>query len=910
MADPLSILGAALGVVSLGLQVREEITSYCKAWRGAEEEIQEIANKAESLEGPLKALREIIQESQLSNPGIAYDLQNKIQSIRGGIQKVQNAVDLWKPALSAKGFGEKMRAQRKRAAYPFRKEALRALANDLDSLQMGLQTTLHVFSAQNTRLIPSLVLAQGKLLREVQSMHLELQHISKLSSPPPPELLQTWCDEQKHAINTKRELEHELGETVAVFDSRTRGKGSYSYYSRLLNITISASFFMTRGAGGFSIAPSLTLRVPLSPNHPGFFSIYIHGLSAKSQRPEEFVNNIIDLLKHLFTTGQASPSDLGSDGNSFLDAACFAFLCSSQWHPDAYVHFARLFAFLINSGAPLSTSTSLGGTGLDKFIGAVKLNAEKSRMLTRLAHRGGIVTVRGALQSPISKANLRQVLVENEEVVDIPDIAKAIIQESEHDLSVELLSGRASPNDIIGNTALIQLAVGWPRGIEILADAGVNLHRSYPLSPLHMAMRERNYQSSKALLEAGHPLKPDDICAAESLNDGNKVTKVLIAELSKRRKRLAIIAQANMSQIDVAGIGLIDSDFLPSSIPDIVASKIFLALKKRGVNIDPSLEVAEPSMSVYHQPFRKIDTLDLLFEHGFTDIDARDSSGKTPLMTMISSSGIFESSNKRRRWLISKGADPTRSLPWGNNSGGTVLHLLGTCLASMLAREITHTATSELREFQSPESDSEEDPLFDLRYALRAPCRDNCLCACSMGGCTPLLAALRHLLLRYTPRFYMKDGVNRLPGAMNFLISRAERSVDIQISVIRLITFDALDLTHTCCRKSDTFADDRLQYMEKAEVDEIRDEESLLLEEFESLLDDLVAEFQRLGLPIIEFLQGPWYRMVLGHINRLGTYDEIHMSEVRGIGLKLQATDDVSGKVSLMLGSKVLEIED
>lgn len=79
---------------------------------------------------------------------------------------------------------------------------------------------------------------------------------------------------------------------------------------------------MTRGAGGFSIAPSLSLRVPLSPNHPGFFSIYIHGLRAKSERPEEFVNNIIDLLKHVFTTGQASPLDFGSDGNSFLDVRC------------------------------------------------------------------------------------------------------------------------------------------------------------------------------------------------------------------------------------------------------------------------------------------------------------------------------------------------------------------------------------------------------------------------------------------------------------------------------------------------------------------------------------------------------------------------------------------------------------
>lgn len=144
MADPLSILGAALGVVSLGLQVHEEITSYCKSWRGAQEEIQEIANKAEGLVGPLKALREIINESEVTDPEITFDLRNKIESLRGGIQKVRNAIDLWQPALSAESFSEKIRAHRKKAAYPFRKEALRSLANDLDSIQLGLQTTLHV----------------------------------------------------------------------------------------------------------------------------------------------------------------------------------------------------------------------------------------------------------------------------------------------------------------------------------------------------------------------------------------------------------------------------------------------------------------------------------------------------------------------------------------------------------------------------------------------------------------------------------------------------------------------------------------------------------------------------------------------------------------------------------------------
>lgn len=425
------------------------------------------------------------------------------------------------------------------------------------------------------------------------------------------------------------------------------------------------------------------------------------------------------------------------------------------------------------------------------------------------------------------------------------------------------------------------------------------------MPPLNMAMRQCDYQSAKALLEAGYPLIPNDLCLAESLKDDNKMTTLLISELSMRRKRLGNFAQASMSREDLADIGLTDA----SSVPDIIASKISLALKARGIKIDPSIDISEPTSSVYHQSFLKTETLDLLFAHDFKDIDSRDHLGRTPLMVMVSSSGIFETSNGRRQWLISKGADPTQSLPWG---GGTVLHFLGTSFASMLAFEITHTALTVLQPFQAPEPDSaEKDPLFDLRYVLRAPHRDGCVCACSIDGCTPLLAALRHLL-QYTPRFFLKDGANRLPRSLNFLISRSDHSIQTSIAIIRLLTFDALDLKHTCCRKSNNLMDDKIAYMDKAEVEEIRDEESLLLAEFEDLLNDLVAEFERLCFPIMEFLQGPWNQRVIEHINRLDSYDELHVREVQEIGLNLQVAENVSERVSLMLGStpQVVGIEN
>lgn len=147
MADPLSIAGTALGVISLALQVREEIASYCKAWRGAQEDIQDVANKAEGLAVPLRALQEIIQNTQLTNPDIAADLLSKVQILQVGVERVQASVRKCRPdfeAFAGKGFSDRLRAYRKRSAYPFRKDALRALATDLDGMQVNLQTSLHM----------------------------------------------------------------------------------------------------------------------------------------------------------------------------------------------------------------------------------------------------------------------------------------------------------------------------------------------------------------------------------------------------------------------------------------------------------------------------------------------------------------------------------------------------------------------------------------------------------------------------------------------------------------------------------------------------------------------------------------------------------------------------------------------
>ncbi|KAA8651634.1 hypothetical protein EYZ11_004882 [Aspergillus tanneri] len=875
MTDPLSIAGTAIGVISFGLQVRQEITTYCRAWRGTYQEIQDVANKADGLEAPLQTLREIIKDMKVTDPDIANDLREKLGTLREGIQRVHASIEKWKPDRDPDGFADKIRAQAKRAVYPFRKDVLRDLARELDGIQVGLHTTLHVFSAQNTRLIPSLMVMQTKLLREVQEMHLELQHTSK-ASPPPPELLQSWCKQSE----------------IVVPGHQSQQTKKYSYHSRLLGLTIAASFSLTRGAGGFSIAPTLTFQVPMSPNSPGFRTLYLYGFMGKSQPPAQFVDNTIELLKYLFVERVVSPSDMTVNGGSLLDAACFAFYSCSSWHANAYAEFSRLFMFLLNNGALPDTSHTRARTGLDSFVGAGALGEEEFQLLSLLIQRGGFLTIEAVFGSSLSKANVRRVLSENEEAVAIPDIAKFIIEESAEDLRNVLRSGEASANDCIGSTTPVRLAVGWSKGLQILVEAGADLNMKLnDLSPLGIAIRGGHYQSAKVLLQAGCSLSLDDICRNESVDDPDDMSSLLISELASRRKRLLKLAQAHMSPEQLLQIG-VGND---SSVPDASASRMYAALVAQGARVDPSLKVSGPPCSVYHSIYMRTRTLDLLYKAGFDNVELCDSLGRTPLMIIDKRTAFAQ---RRARWLIRKGADPNRIAP---GTSATVFHLLGTCLPSTLYPEVLQPF---ILNFQTYDSERKhENPLQFFDFIFQAPNRDKCVCACSPGGCTPFSVAVRRLL-QNPPRYYQRGGANRFPDHLDFFISRTDRSEEVDRAVIRLMTFDALDLKHTCCRRSDSMTrDDTIVYLEEVEVDEIRDEEQLLLEDFERLCTELTAEHVELCLPIMEFLQVPWHKRILEYLSHLDPYDEEHVRETRGIGLNIEIGERVPDRVSLLVGS-------
>lgn len=141
MSDPLSVAGTAVGIISLGLQVCKEIVSYCEAWRGYDEDIQRIATGASELRLPLQQLRYLIEDPSLDDPEILKDLAGKAFRLEETVVRLRNTIDRLKPILSD-SVPDKIRAQVKKASYPFQKNALRDVASDLERIQSVLQTTL------------------------------------------------------------------------------------------------------------------------------------------------------------------------------------------------------------------------------------------------------------------------------------------------------------------------------------------------------------------------------------------------------------------------------------------------------------------------------------------------------------------------------------------------------------------------------------------------------------------------------------------------------------------------------------------------------------------------------------------------------------------------------------------------
>ncbi|KAI9373044.1 hypothetical protein BJX61DRAFT_505024 [Aspergillus egyptiacus] len=192
-----------------------------------------------------------------------------------------------------------------------------------------------------------------------------------------------------------------------------------------------------------------------------------------------------------------------------------------------------------------------------------------------------------------------------------------------------------------------------------------------------------------------------------------------------------------------------------------------------------------------------------------------------------------------------------------------------------------------------------------LHFILQAPIQDSCLCGCCSDGCTPFTMALRRIMATsYGPH----------PGyALKLIVSHAKDTPEYSQIILRVLTFDGLGLTHTCCHQVKEYDNMGLLFdikdRDPNEVGEIRDEERALLARFEDLLTEFNSKFDEMGLPILEFLNHYWHPRMMDFLSRRDSYDEDHFTEASRLGVRLELDEyPIPNRVSLRLGSKVWEL--
>lgn len=307
-----------------------------------------------------------------------------------------------------------------------------------------------------------------------------------------------------------------------------------------------------------------------------------------------------------------------------------------------------------------------------------------------------------------------------------------------------------------------------------------------------------------------------------------------VSHIANRRQRLNQLAQSNSSIIIKGGLSV-----RANELPDAHAPLIIDLLRANKVVIPPALDMSTPR-DVFKSIFQvvsKSSSANLFFRRGFRDIDSLVN-GQTPLTVhrnlSASNAGYIQ-------WLVDNGADVFRLLIpscgirdsaeiRGIFAAHSVLHQTGEWLASSTPSRF------------NDESWVDETSTLISRV-LPSSVRDGCNCACSDDGCTPLVYLLK--AIRATDKtLRLQAHPQALDDNAEFILQNFDQldkalDVQIQLSSIRWITFEALELTHTCCNPEEVFRSRDGHTVSETDDLSLAGEDPEVLEMFERLVVEL-----------------------------------------------------------------------
>ncbi|KAH7317156.1 hypothetical protein B0I35DRAFT_434656 [Stachybotrys elegans] len=369
----------------------------------------------------------------------------------------------------------------------------------------------------------------------------------------------------------------------------------------------------------------------------------------------------------------------------------------------------------------------------------------------------------------------------------------------------------------------------------------------------------------------------------------------ILTEIIEIRSQLKQYGRRYLSGTDLRRFNLHESTIL-----DYYAFDVLESLKNAGVTVPSTLHTGITRReSLYHRCADE-GMAQQIYDMGFRDLDLPDEFGMTPLLRGLSHSFLQGSSNYLL-WLLSHGANPTQrlkqvELTQANKTTDLIRSLsrLNPSLsaAHLVAQSLRHGDISHIRNASSGASSL----LRQVSRTMAQPVSDGCQCLCSGNGCTPafLWAQVNwrtcpHDTFRPLRSSELLDIKTRsFARILAMLTLNKVEHREVYSMVLRAITFEALDLEHTCCEGNEIPEDDE-------PAPDPSDFELYKVNFFESLVQELLKEFYEQPTDFCEFLGLTWRSRIEAGLKTLGerrmTEEELDATRRLGVTWDYKSSD-------------------
>jgi hypothetical protein len=419
----------------------------------------------------------------------------------------------------------------------------------------------------------------------------------------------------------------------------------------------------------------------------------------------------------------------------------------------------------------------------------------------------------------------------------------------------------------------IDLYTVWPEGLAALLQAGYKPGKSSLLK----ACEADCAKSIELLTLNPHSHLGNDVMNAVKCLKNSHVVELVVHALVDRRRTLQSLAMTHLPSDVVAQLHL-----NPNSPLGFYAAKAYQLLKASGVIPDASEE--EGGWLVYHSIGFNYDMANQLWDAGFLDVDEMDDQGFTSFMKLDDWIGYEDEADDLKglfemaAWLISKGADIDCK-----RSSSPALHYFGYALG-----QGAHNLPDgvELGWFQASET-----CLGLTKRVLLYNSRDACCFSCSMNGCCAVTRMMAGLL--HSQGGFSTWGFEFCIERLSILLTPECEKIFAEqaLAVLRFLTFQALEIIHTCDHSGNNDPD---------EIRQLQSEQEDMLMELEQLLLEFSFVHNALDVSFLDFLGGYWLERMEEVLRKDQLPNQEQISQMRKMGVIVHGVESLASGVFII----------